>query len=242
MAVSSWPFENADTSETQYSYLMRELRGAGVAGGAGTAALQVTAGGGMRVTVAPGRLVARGFVLSVTDPETFTLPDAASTGARIDRIVARVSTEANGVSLAVLQGTPGSGVAPYLTTTDTGVFEIPLARVRVPAGATAIAAGDVTDERTWIGGDVGVWTTDTRPGTAANPNPATVGTLGLNLTTGAWEFYTAAGWANLLPAAPTWADLGGKPTTSTLDGRTIRDGDNAPAASLGVDGDIYLEW
>jgi hypothetical protein len=45
-----------------------------------------------------------------------------------------------------------------------------------------------------------------------------------------------------VPAAPTWATLTGKPSTSTLDGRTITVSDNAPAAGTGATGDIWLEY
>lgn len=58
--------------------------------------------------------------------------------------------------------------------------------------------------------------------------PPTIGTTATTAKAGDWF--------------PTWAQVTGKPTTSTLDGRTIRQGTAAPAASLGVNGDIYLMY
>ncbi len=241
MTQTSWPFENADTSETQYSYLFRELLDPGVAGAPGDTSLKVTpTGTGLALSVAPGRAYARGYMISVTGAETLTLGSANPSLARTDRIVVRFDPTANTGMLLVVAGNPGSGTAPVLTATDTGVFDVALAAVTVVAGQTTLSAADVTDERVYLGG---VWSTATRPGTVRNPTAPVKGrSLGYNLTTSAFEFWDGAAWQNLVPSAPTWSTLAGKPATSTLDGRTITVSDNAPTAGTGATGDIWLEY
>lgn len=232
MALAAFPFETQDTSETEYSFIFRELQDPGVIGVPGDTTLKVIPGTGLQVKVQAGRAFARGFMLSSTADEP--LPIAAPSAAqRVDRIVVRVDPAANDVTLEVKPGTSGSTAPPALTQTDTGVFEFPLARVTVPAGASAITAGNIVDERPRVSARLGLWTTATRPSPVSPP------ALGFNFTTNGFEYNLGAGWKDL---APSWSTLTGKPTTSTLDGRTIYSGDSAPASSLGVNGDIYLEW
>ena len=167
MAETSWPFENADTSETQYSYLLRELHEPGVVGEYGSSGLAVSPGTGLSVSIAVGRALARGFVYAPTSPVTVTLAAAGGT-ARVDRIVIRFDPTANS---AVAVALTGATAEPSVTQTDSGVFELPLAAVAVGANATSLSAGNITDERVFLGGRVAGWTTATRPGTAANPTP-----------------------------------------------------------------------
>jgi hypothetical protein len=111
----------------------------------------------------------------------------------------------------------------------------------VAAGAASLASADITDERVLLGGNVGNWTTATRPGGASNPTPPIpFRTLGYNRTSQAWEFYTPTGWANLIPAPVTWATLTGKPTTSTLDGRTITTATTDPSGTA-TQGDLWVK-
>ncbi|WP_454051462.1 hypothetical protein [Cellulomonas sp. Marseille-Q8402] len=241
MTQTSWPFENADTSETQYSYLAREFLDPGVAGAPGDTSLRVSAGtAGLTLSVAAGRAFARGYMLAVTGTETLTLAAAHASLTRVDRVVVRFDPTVNAGTVTVLPGTPGAGTAVLPTVSDTGVFDVALASVTVAAGQTTVSAADVTDERVYLGN---LWTTASRPGTARNPVPPVKGrTLGYNLTANAYEYWDGSVWQNLIPAPPTWATLGGKPTTSTLDGRTITVNDNPPAAGTGAAGDIWLEY
>lgn len=216
MAITAWPFENADTTETQYSYLFRELQDPGVVGTFGDNALRVTGDStGMNVKVAAGRAHAQGFMMLSTAQETLTI-GAAEASARVDRVVVRFDPTANTGTIVVKQGTAGSSTPPALTQTDTGIFELPLATVAVPAGAVTIAAGDVTDERPYVGHRVGAWTTATRP-TAPRKYR-----LGFNETSGRWEFWTGSAWTDLAPTV-TWASITGKPATYPPDAHTHDD-------------------
>lgn len=209
MAITSFPFENTDTTETQYSTLFQELQDPGVVGSFGSASLVASANSSsMSVTIAAGLAFARGFVVSSTASEVRAIGAAASTP-RIDTVVARFDPANNGASIIVLPGTPNATPSPpALTQTATGIYDLPLADVAVPAGAVTIAAGNVTDRRPWVGHRVGVWSTTTRP---LAPR---LGRLGLNTTRATFEHWNGSTWVDLAPVV-TWTSVTGKPATFT---------------------------
>ena len=93
MAITSWPFENADTTEGQFSQLFRELQDTGVVGSFGDASLRVTGDStGMQVKAAAGSAFVRGFFLQSTAVETIQI-QPASAQPRVDRVVARLRSE-----------------------------------------------------------------------------------------------------------------------------------------------------
>lgn len=204
MSISSYPFDGQAVSEGQYSYLFRELAShSGVADQVGGSGFTVYGdGSGMNVKVGPGFAVVRGHAVQSTATETVIIA-AASAATRYDRIVLRLDPTANSITLAVVQGTSGGSV-PALTQTDTGVFEFPLATVTVPVGASTISAGNVADEREFLGNTVGGWTTATRP---KSPR---IGRLGLNASTNRWEFWDGTKWTDLAPTI-TWQTIEGAP-------------------------------
>lgn len=155
MAQTSWPFENIDTSETQYSLLFRNL-GEGVVAGKELELEPFADSTGMNVKVRAGQALVRGHYYYNTGIETLTIAAADPTNPRIDSVVLRLDPTANSILLVVLTGTPGvSPSAPSLTQTDSGIYEQLLANISVAANATVISAGNVSDERTiftpWTG-------------------------------------------------------------------------------------------
>lgn len=152
MAQSAWPFENIDTSESQFSQWARNI-GEGVKGSSGGTELKVYGdSSGMQVKVPAGFAMVRGHYYSNTAIETLTIAAAHATLARIDSVVLELDPSANTILLTVLTGTAASTpAAPSLTQTDTGVYQIRLANVAVAAAATTITSGNVTDTRTFIG-------------------------------------------------------------------------------------------
>jgi len=152
MAQSAWPFENIDTSESQFSQWARNI-GEGVKGSSGGTELKVYGdSSGMQVKVPAGFAMVRGHYYSNTAIETVAIAAAHATLARIDSVVLELDPSANTILLTVLTGTAASTpAAPTLTQTDTGVYQIRLANVAVAAAATTISAGNVTDTRTFIG-------------------------------------------------------------------------------------------
>lgn len=210
MAITSYPFENADTTEGQYSALFRELQDTGVVGSFGDASLRVTGDStGMQVKAAAGSAFVRGFFLSSTAVETIQIQPATAQP-RIDRVVARLNPATDSITLAVLPGTPAatSPAPPALTQTDTGIWDMPLARVTVRAGTATISAADVADERPWIGHRAGLWTTGGRP---TSPRQ---GRLGLNMDSGRWEYWWGTTWVELAPD-PAWSTITGVPAALT---------------------------
>lgn len=198
MTITSYPFDNQTTTETQYSNLFRELQDSGVADSPTGTGFKVGVGSGLTVNVQAGFAVVRGHAINSTAIEPVTV-GAAAASERIDRIILRLDPTANAITITVKAGTPGAGV-PALTQTDTGIFELSLALVSVKPGASNILAADILDERAFMGTRNRAWATATRP---ASPR---TGQLGYNTSTQVWEFWNGAAWANLVPStsfAPT---------------------------------------
>ena len=152
MAQTSWPFENIDTSETQFSQWARNI-GEGVKGSVTGTELKVYGdNSGLSVKVPTGQAMVRGHYYFNTAIETLTVTTANATNPRIDTVVLELDPTLNSILLKVIAGTPAaSPVAPTLTQTDSGVYQYPLADVAVPALAGAISAANVTDRRTFLG-------------------------------------------------------------------------------------------
>lgn len=149
MAQTSWPFENVDTSETQFSQMFRNM-GEGVKGSLVGGELKVTAGTGLQVSVAAGQALVRGHYYSSTVSETLTHGTANGSNPRIDTVVLRLDPTANSIVLAIVAGTAASSpVAPTLTQTDAGTYEYPLANVLIPAASTSVST--ITERRTYLG-------------------------------------------------------------------------------------------
>lgn len=192
MAQSSFPFENIDTTETQFSQMFRNFQN-GVNGAYGGTDLTVSAGSGLSVDVNAGQAMVRGHYYISTAVENLVLATADATNDRLDTIVLRLDPTANSIVLAVKTGTPaGSPTAPTLVQTDAGIYEMAIANVLVQA--TAGVPGAVTDRREFMGSNVGMWSDSTRP-TSAKPH------VGYNTTQQTFEGYD--------PVTATWGPIGG---------------------------------
>lgn len=194
MAENSWPFENIDTTETQYSLLFSEFQDNGVAGdNSNPASIAVSVAAGMVLTVSDGFAVIRGFAYQNTADLSLTV-DAADAQPRIDTVVLRLDPSVNSIVAAIKKGTAAaSPSAPALTQTPDGIYELPLANILVPASVIALDPGNLTDRRQFLGSHVGLWFTASRP---SSPDK---GRFGYNLTTGKLEWYDGSAWSNVLP-------------------------------------------
>lgn len=192
MAQSSFPFEGIDTTETQFSQMFRHLQD-GVNGTYGGTELTVGAGTGLAVDVEAGQAMVRGHYYISTGVESLALTTADPTNPRLDIVVLRLDPVANSIVLAVKAGTPaGSPVAPSLVQTDSGIYEMGLATVLVPA--TAGVPSTITDLREFMGTRISLWTTATRPVTS-------IPYVGYNVTEGTYEGYD--------PVLAEWGPIGG---------------------------------
>jgi len=154
MAQTSWPFENIDTTETQFSQWARNI-GEGVIQDVANELEPFADSSGMVVKVKTGQALVRGHYYNNDAEVSLTIATADLTNPRIDAVVLRLDPLDNSILLAVVQGTPdASPVAPALTITDGGVYEQLLATVLVSPATANIAPGDVTDERKLFGGEI----------------------------------------------------------------------------------------
>lgn len=197
MAISSWPFDGQDTTEGQYTKLFQMLTTSGVDGDIRGNDLAVTAGNGLAVNVAPGRAYVRGHVLESDQIETLSVPVDGSKELR-HSVVLRLDPLADRVSMVVKVGT--SNTAPSPTQGETGVYELPLATVRVVANATTIT--EVIDERWFRASYVGHWDNSRRP-----RNPWR-GQIGYNIDQARHETWTGSEWRPLyVPPKPATRPL-----------------------------------
>jgi hypothetical protein len=193
MAQTSWPFENQNTSEVEYSTLFDKLQNSGVAGDPSVSDLQPFGdSSGMVVKVPAGFAIVRGHAYLSTATENLTVTTSAA-NPRIDFVVLELNPTANTITLKMVNGTPASSpVPPTLTQTTDAIYQMPLAQVLVPGSATTISAGNVTGIRQFLGTQWGRWTTATRPGSPR------LGLAGFNSTTGQPEFWNGTVWASFL--------------------------------------------
>lgn len=110
--------------------------------------LAVAATGTMTVTVAPGLAFLDGKLRTFDTETSLTVPTASSTYPRIDSIVVERNNTDRKITLKVVQG-KYSGSSP--TAADPvrtgGIYQLVLAHIAIPAGATKITASDITDTR-----------------------------------------------------------------------------------------------
>lgn len=152
------PFDSgagANVTEDTWRKFARHFLASGVLAGVDNELECYGDSSGRQVKVKTGQAWVRGHWGEVTSEKTIPISANASGNPRIDRVVVRADFVANTVSIEVVEGTPAvSPSAPALTQSATR-WEVSLAQVAVANGATSIAAGDVTDERTLVG-NVGV--------------------------------------------------------------------------------------
>jgi hypothetical protein len=193
MAESSYPFENIDTTETQFSRWARNFQESGVKGVPGDGNLAVLADNSiLQVSVEPGQAFVRGHYYENTEALTVELAPTGSQ-VRIDAIVLELNPDDDYVKVVVVPGDPvnSSPEPPALTQTDAGIYQLLLAHVAVPVAGVAITQSMVTDLRTFMSGRVGVWTTATRP-----ENPV-AGQAGFNTTIFKVEVYNGTTWGSV---------------------------------------------
>lgn len=149
MSLVSYPFDDSNVLENEFSYMARLYAPTGVVGNAGDTNLQVFAdSSGMAVKVRTGQAVLLGFYCRNTATASVAIDSNSSGNPRIDTVILKLDTTANSVVLAIKKGTESSSPVPAtLTQLDAGTFELPLAYVRVESGAASISADKVTDHR-----------------------------------------------------------------------------------------------
>ncbi|MGN1167200.1 MAG: hypothetical protein ACI4S2_12335 [Lachnospiraceae bacterium] len=110
-------------------------------------ALQVVVGSGMNVQIKAGAGCVNGKTILNTAAETLSIEAASATQDRIDRVIFRLDESNRLIEFDVLKGTPSSSPSAPALTRSEGVYEMCLAEIRVPAGASSIIASYITDTR-----------------------------------------------------------------------------------------------
>lgn len=110
---------------------------------------KVSPASGMVLSVAPGAGLIDSQWFRSTTAETVEIPAANAVLPRIDNVVARLdlSDEVRAISLHVVSGSPAEPPSAPDPIRTTSMYDLVLAHVYVPAGASRITADNVTDTR-----------------------------------------------------------------------------------------------
>lgn len=141
-----WNSQNGDRvyDANDFSEWLKKFYTTGVFNGD----LAVTASGGMTVSVSSGYVNIEGKVKFFSTPTTLTLATASGTHGRIDTVVAECNYTDREIKLKVVTGT--YSVSPMATAPvrTAAAYQLVLAEIDVPAGATEITQKNITDMRT----------------------------------------------------------------------------------------------
>lgn len=148
MAEKSFPLENTAYTAAD-AQLWFATRTSGVYAGNH---LGVTANGTMAVTLGKGIAWLHyadfaGCVYGNTAGKALTVELADAQYKRIDRVCIRLEILNNKCYAYIKKGTAAASPAAPALQRDAAAYEISVAQIAVAAGATAINAGDITDER-----------------------------------------------------------------------------------------------
>jgi len=204
MAEQSFPFENIDTTESQFSEWATNFQETGVQGSPTGTELGITVtGSDLNLTIAAGQAFIRGHYYINTDNLVLAVP-SAGVNTRIDIVVVELDPEANTIVTKIVSGTAvaSNPVAPTLTQSATGVYQLAISTLTIPTSTVVITSGMLTDTRTFMGNRVGIWTTATRPA-----NPTAYQTLGYNTTIESHESWNGTAWVGFFDPISTEGDL-----------------------------------
>jgi hypothetical protein len=204
MAEQSFPFENIDTTESQFSEWATNFQETGVQGSPTGTELGITVtGSDLNLTIAAGKAFIRGHYYINTSDLVLAVT-SAGVNTRIDIVVVELDPEANTIVTKIVSGTAVASdpVAPTLTQSATGIYQLPISTLTIPASTVAITSGMLVDTRTFMGNRIGIWTTATRPA-----NPTAYQTLGYNTTIESHESWNGTGWVGFFDPISTEGDL-----------------------------------
>ena len=216
--------------------------------------MAVTVASGLAVQVAAGYCCVPsptvgqgGYLFGTLTAQTLTLAAADPNNARIDVVAAYVDdtgTSTGGCGVAVITGTPGTPpTVPSLSSTPVpSTAALALALVTIPAAAVALAAGAVTDERSYVVAPGGILPIASPAAAPAAPGSqlmydlsrgllvqgtGTAGSVGL-LGQGGWAPAVAFGKTTVTDSAAKGASTGVLSVSVTTDGVT--------------DLEVYCKW
>lgn len=166
--AESW-YPNPSVTQQQHERLVGRAMPSGVIGHPTDTAVVYAPGSGTReIRIrADKQAVVRGYGWQNDATEIVkNLTANSSTSTRTDLVVLRYSRADYSVTVQIVVGTPGSGApSPTYNTGASGVWELPLATVVVPANSGTLIAGSAVTRKCWYLGDNGqiLCTDTTRP-------------------------------------------------------------------------------
>lgn len=161
MAKQFFPFDSGDGSAVrtaQWSAMMRAAIASGVVKDS-LNQLQVYADStGMQIKIKSGMALIMGHYYSNDSEEILAIDASHATLARWDIVALQVDWTAsnNQISTVIVKGTASASPALPALTKTTSKWQIPLAKIVVAAASITVAAGAVTDMRSFMGGTSGV--------------------------------------------------------------------------------------
>lgn len=115
--------------------------------------LAVSSNDNMTVSVAIGSANINGYAYENTEVLTLDIDEADSTLSRIDSVICRLDLTNRQITTMILQGNYATTASQPNITRTGNIYDLRLANVSVPAGATRITADMITDTR--FGSDCG---------------------------------------------------------------------------------------
>lgn len=140
-----WNSQNGDRvyDANDFSEWLKKFYTTGVFNGD----LEVTAAGGMTVSVSSGYVNIEGKVKFFSTPTTLTLATASGTHGRIDTVVAECNYTDREIKLKVVTGIYSISPTATAPVRTAAAYQLVLAQIDVAAGATEITQKNITDKR-----------------------------------------------------------------------------------------------
>ena len=141
-----WNSQNGDRvyDANDFSEWLKKFYTTGVFNGD----LAVTASGGMTVSVSSGYVNIEGKVKLFSTPTTLTIATAGGTYERIDTVVAECNYSDREITVKVVTGAYSASPKATAPVRTAAAYQLVLAEIDVPAGATEITQKNITDMRT----------------------------------------------------------------------------------------------
>lgn len=109
--------------------------------------LAVSSNDNMTVSVASGSANINGYSYTNTDSMTLDITEADTELNRIDSIICRLDLSNRQITTQVLEGTSATSPSQPSITRSGNIYDLRLANISVPAGATRITTEQITDTR-----------------------------------------------------------------------------------------------
>ena len=140
-----WNSQNGDRvyDANDFSEWLKKFYTTGVFNGD----LAVTASGGMTVSVSSGYVNIEGKVKFFSTPTTLTIATAGGTYERIDTVVAECNYSDREITVKVVTGAYSASPKATAPVRTAAAYQLVLAEIDVPAGATEITQKNITDKR-----------------------------------------------------------------------------------------------